>query len=219
MKVGGQYYFYQNDHLGTPQKLTSVNGAVVWSARYSSFGEAEIDIYSTIENNLRFAGQYYDHETGLHYNYHRYFDSKIGRYLTPDPIGLAGGINLYPYALNNSIKYGDPKGEIVPVLLGLAIVAGGVTVVTTIIYLITSKDDWEVNKKITESFIVAYKMQKELEKRERDPCITLEQKREIEKLKLENLERLEYLLKLMHDKGLDIGKDFYEYQYFPYMKV
>ena len=67
MKVGGQYYFYQNDHLGTPQKLTAVNGAVVWSAKYSSFGEAEVDISSTITNNLRFPGQYFDQETGLHY--------------------------------------------------------------------------------------------------------------------------------------------------------
>jgi len=65
MKTGGQYYFYQNDHLGTPQKLTAVNGAVVWSAKYSSFGEAEVDPNSTIENNLRFPGQYHDKETGL----------------------------------------------------------------------------------------------------------------------------------------------------------
>jgi YD repeat-containing protein len=60
MKVGGQYYFYQNDHLGTPQKLTAVNGAVVWSAKYSSFGEAAVHPSSTIVNNLRFPGQYFD---------------------------------------------------------------------------------------------------------------------------------------------------------------
>jgi RHS repeat-associated protein len=110
MKQGSEYYFYQNDHLGTPQKMTAVNGAVVWSAKYSSFGKADIDLSSTVTNNLRFAGQYYDAETGLHYNYHRYYDPKTGRYLTPDPIGLAGGINLFKYSENNPINLIDPWG-------------------------------------------------------------------------------------------------------------
>lgn len=57
-----------------------------------------------------YAGQYYDEKTGLHYNYHRYYDPKTGRYLTPDPIGLAGGINLFVYAGNNPINAIDPYG-------------------------------------------------------------------------------------------------------------
>jgi RHS repeat-associated protein len=218
IKVGGQYYFYQNDHLGTPQKLTAVNGAVVWLAKYFSFGEADVDFSSSVTNNLRYAGQYFDEEFGLHYNLRRYYYPKTGRYLTSNHIGLAGGINLYPYVLNNPMKYVDPKGEIA-FLLGLGIVAGVVTVITTTIYFIISKPEWEVNEKIIESLNVALKMQKELEKRERDPCITSEQKREIEKLKLENFERIRHLLKMIHDKGLDIGKDFMEYQYFSHMKV
>jgi len=97
-KPEGQYVvIYQNDHLGTPQKLTAVNGAVVWAAKYSSFGKASIEV-ETVESSLRFPGQYYDQETGLHYNYHRYYDPSIGRFLRADPIGLAGGINLYAYA-------------------------------------------------------------------------------------------------------------------------
>ncbi len=60
VKEDGQYYFYHTDHLGTPQKLTAVNGAVVWSALYSSFGQAQVLPSSIVENNLRFAGQYYD---------------------------------------------------------------------------------------------------------------------------------------------------------------
>jgi len=56
------------------------------------------------------AGQYFDAETGLHHNYHRYYDPKTGRYITPDPIGLAGGINLYAYTENNPINEIDPFG-------------------------------------------------------------------------------------------------------------
>ena len=62
------------------------------------------------EDNLRFPGQYYDAETGLHYNWHRYYDPATGRYLTPDPIGLAGGINLYSYAKSNPLRWVDPLG-------------------------------------------------------------------------------------------------------------
>ena len=110
MKVGGQYYFYQNEHLGTPQKLTAVNGAVVWSAKYSSFGKAEVDTSSTITNNLRFGGQYEDAETGFHYNYHRYYNPEIGRYISVDPIGSDSGTSLYSYANNMPAQYGDARG-------------------------------------------------------------------------------------------------------------
>ena len=57
-----------------------------------------------------FPGQYYDQETGLHYNYYRYYDPSTGRYITSDPIGLAGGINPYGYVINNPLKYSDPSG-------------------------------------------------------------------------------------------------------------
>ncbi len=77
---------YQNDHLGTPQKLSAINGAVVWSAKYSSFGKAEVDPSSTIVNNFRFPGQYEDNETGLHYNWFRYYEPNAGRYINYDPI-------------------------------------------------------------------------------------------------------------------------------------
>ncbi len=96
MKAAGQYYYYHNDHLGTHQQITAVNGAVVWNAVYSSFGEATINV-SVVENPLRFPGQYYESETGLHYNYHRYYEPAIGRYLTADPIGLRGGVTLFGY--------------------------------------------------------------------------------------------------------------------------
>lgn len=113
MKVGSDYYFYQNDHLGTPQKLTAINGAVVWTAKYSSFGKATVEI-EVVENPLRFAGQYEDDETGLHYNYHRYYDPETGRYIKADPIGLDGGINYFAYVSNSPINQIDFLGLLSP---------------------------------------------------------------------------------------------------------
>ena len=63
-----------------------------------------------VVNNFRFAGQYYDQETGLHYNWHRHYDPATGRYLTPDPIGILGGINLFIYADQNPMNAIDPFG-------------------------------------------------------------------------------------------------------------
>jgi len=102
-------YYFINDHLGTPQKLLDENADVVWSVDYKPFGEANVDV-NTFANRFRFPGQYFDTETGLHYNWHRYYDPKTGRYLTPDPIGLAGGINLFVYSFNNPINWLDPFG-------------------------------------------------------------------------------------------------------------
>jgi RHS repeat-associated protein len=111
IRSGEALYYYHNDHLGTPQILTDETGTVSWKAIYSPFGEADISI-GTVENPLRFPGQYYDQETGLHYNWNRYYDPKTGRYLSPDPIGLEGGINLFIYVANNPINFTDPLGLI-----------------------------------------------------------------------------------------------------------
>ncbi len=111
MKVGDSYYFYHDDHLGTPVAMTDVNGAVVWAAQYDSFGKAVVDMTATVTNNLRFPGQYYDEETGLHYNWNRYYDPSTGRYITTDPIGFEGeDVNLYRYAQSNPINFADPLG-------------------------------------------------------------------------------------------------------------
>jgi RHS repeat-associated protein len=55
-------------------------------------------------------GQYFDQETGLHYNYFRDYDPRTGRYVEADPIGLAGGMNLYTYVKGNPINLIDPNG-------------------------------------------------------------------------------------------------------------
>ena len=103
-------YYYLNDHLGTPQIMVDSTGTVVWEAKYKPFGEAQVHPSSTVVNNFRFPGQYYDQETGLHYNYFRDYHPGIGRYVEPDPIGLEGGKNLYLYVENNSVNQSDPIG-------------------------------------------------------------------------------------------------------------
>ena len=121
--VDGTVYHVHNDHLGTPQALTDETGATVWKASYSPFGKATVTT-EQIKFNLRFPGQYYDAETGLHYNWHRYYDPNTGMYITSDPIGLAGGINTYAYALNNPAIYTDPTGLWVPQIIGAMVNIG-----------------------------------------------------------------------------------------------
>lgn len=104
----GTYYFV-NDHLGTPQQLITAAGAVVWQAAYLPYGQAQIKV-QTVQNNLRFPGQYYDAETGLHYNWHRFYDPETGRYISADPIGLDGGVNLYAYVSGNPVNFSDSSG-------------------------------------------------------------------------------------------------------------
>lgn len=119
---GKQYYYYHNDQIGTPYKLTDRSGFVVWGTRFDSFGNALLSDVNQIDNQLRFPGQYFDAETGLHYNWRRYYDPIIGRYITADPIGIAGGPNLYTYADADPINRIDPNGEcaILGVVTGVA---------------------------------------------------------------------------------------------------
>ena len=110
MKIGRQYYYYHNDHLGTSQKLTKENGSVVWLSIADVFGKISVSKKSIIKNDLRFPGQYYDAELGLNYNFHRYYAATTGRYLKADPIGYESGINLFAYAINSPINKIDFLG-------------------------------------------------------------------------------------------------------------
>ncbi len=113
IKPGEAVYYFHNDHLGTPQALTNDSQAIAWKAVYTPFGEAATSV-ATVENPFRFPGQYYDAETGLHYNYFRYYNPQTGRYITPDPIGLEGGINLFAYVSNRPVNFADPLGLLGP---------------------------------------------------------------------------------------------------------
>ncbi|WP_248804926.1 RHS repeat-associated core domain-containing protein [Pseudomonas sp. MWU13-2100] len=107
-----QVRYYQNDPSGLPRQLTEADGTMVWQARYRVWGATVEEVrepYYIEEQNLRFQGQYLDRETGLHYNTFRFYDPDIGRFTTPDPMGLAGGLNAYQYAPNPQ-GWSDPLG-------------------------------------------------------------------------------------------------------------
>lgn len=104
------YSYLFIDDLGTPQLATNSNGQIVWKALSEAFGSTLLDSNNQIIMNLRFAGQYYDQETGLHYNYFRDYNPKLGRYIQTDPIGLHGGWNTYNYANANPLRWIDPNG-------------------------------------------------------------------------------------------------------------
>lgn len=112
VKQKPEIYWYQNDHLGTPHCLTDAHGQAVWKSSYLAFGsiKTEANNGAGIDNPLRFAGQYHDRETRLFYNLNRYYDPTMKRYLTQDPVGLAGGLNSYLYVDANPISRLDPLG-------------------------------------------------------------------------------------------------------------
>lgn len=100
----GERYFILANQIGAPVRIENDAGQFVWSATYDAYGQVTVDPASTIDFALRFPGHYHDSETGLHYNRNRYYSPKLGRYLQADPIGLAGGLNVYAYPANPLVQ-------------------------------------------------------------------------------------------------------------------
>jgi RHS repeat-associated protein len=103
------------DHLGTPRLATNSAQTVVWRFASEAFGTGKPDTDPdadgvNVQVRLRMAGQYADGESGLYYNWNRYYDPRTGRYITSDPIGLDGGLNTFTYVRNNPLRYTDPSG-------------------------------------------------------------------------------------------------------------
>ncbi|NIF24291.1 RHS repeat-associated core domain-containing protein, partial [Candidatus Pantoea multigeneris] len=107
-------YWYHTRPDGTPEQLSDSNGEEVWRIVNDAWGRVdtawgEINSAAVREDNLRMQGQYLDRETGLHYNLFRYYDADSMHFISPDPIGLAGGLNLYAYA-PDPVNWVDPLG-------------------------------------------------------------------------------------------------------------
>ncbi|MCL2658737.1 MAG: DUF6531 domain-containing protein [Betaproteobacteria bacterium] len=112
--IDGQKYAVHADHLNTPRRLTDDNGLQVWQWAYSAFGDEPTSMAAVIGTpvtyNLRYPGQYYDPESGLHDNYFRSYSPERGSYTQTDPIGLDGGWNRFAYVGGNPVSFIDPLG-------------------------------------------------------------------------------------------------------------
>jgi len=128
-------YYYHTDPAGTPLAVTNTSGKIVWRGYYEPFGN-EYAVQGTISNDVRFAGNKKDAETGLNHFGARYMDATLGRFMAPDPIGPVDSktgkinakiltelqrLNAYAYALNGPGRYVDRSGKN-PILIAAAAV-------------------------------------------------------------------------------------------------
>ncbi|WP_301178357.1 DUF2345 domain-containing protein [Neisseria dumasiana] len=103
-KADRRILYYHNDQIGIPRELTDAEGNIVWRGEYSGWGKLNnaegANLKEGVHQPFRLQNQYADAETGLHYNFFRYYDPHHGRFTQQDPIKLAGGESLYAYAPN-----------------------------------------------------------------------------------------------------------------------
>ena len=114
-------YYVHTDHLLRPARMTDNVGAVAWDVIYKPFGEVNNVAIISAATDLRFPGQWFQLESGLHYNWHRHYDPTTGRYIQPDPLGLTAlrsdGPSAYAYVGGSPLVYTDPSGEYAGVIL------------------------------------------------------------------------------------------------------
>jgi RHS repeat-associated protein len=116
---GGASSYFVTDHLGTTRALTDASGNVTSSLSYDSFGNINS---GSVPTRYTYTGREADADTGLLYYRARWYEPKEGRFISEDPIGLSGGINLYAYVRNNPQRWQDPMGEDI---LGIAFGGSG----------------------------------------------------------------------------------------------
>ncbi|SQI99664.1 RHS repeat-associated core domain-containing protein [Aggregatibacter aphrophilus] len=94
--------YFHCDQIGIPREMTDSDGKLIWKGRYDAWGSLIRDSYQETASDshqpFRLQNQYFDEETGLHYNFFRYYAPVLGRFITQDPIGVRGGSNLYFFA-------------------------------------------------------------------------------------------------------------------------
>lgn len=110
---GSNTFFYHQDGLGSVTDLTDSAGATAKSYAYDAYGTI-VDQTGTVEQPYTYTGREFDSESGLMFYRARYYDPLTGKFLQKDPIGLAGGINLYGYVGSNPVNAIDPMGLIAP---------------------------------------------------------------------------------------------------------
>jgi RHS repeat-associated protein len=110
MTRAGAIYQIDNDHLGRPELITNANKVIVWQSNNDPFGGMTTTTNTLGEFNIGFPGQYFDAESNYWYNMNRYYVAALGRYLQPDPAGLAGGLNPYAYVSSNPASSVDALG-------------------------------------------------------------------------------------------------------------
>ncbi|MFF5435847.1 restriction endonuclease fold toxin, partial [Streptomyces griseofuscus] len=108
-EIDSRFFAIITDLIGTPTELIDEQGNITWRTRSTLWGTTAWATDSTTYTPLRFPGQYYDPETGLHYNHHRYYDPHSGRYITPDPLGLLPAPDPIGY-VHNPHTHSDPLG-------------------------------------------------------------------------------------------------------------
>ncbi|MFF7143160.1 putative T7SS-secreted protein [Streptomyces nodosus] len=108
-EVDRRFFAIATDLIGTPTELIDETGGIAWRSRSTLWGTTAWARDSDAYTPLRFPGQYYDPETGLHYNLFRHYDPETGRYTSPDPLGLAPAPNPLGY-VDNPYTGCDPLG-------------------------------------------------------------------------------------------------------------
>ncbi len=105
---GGVVTHVRTDHIGRPVFATDGFGVKVWEASYLPFGGVHTS--TGANSDLRFPGQWFQSESGLHQNWMRDYDPTTGRYVQADPLGLVDGASVYGYARQSPLRYVDPRG-------------------------------------------------------------------------------------------------------------
>ena len=104
-------HYFHCDQVGIPREMTDKDGNLVWFGDYYGWGKlkSETNVTDSAYQPFRLQNQYADRETGLHYNFFRYYEPDAGRFVNQDPIGLMGGENFYAFAPNAQV-WVDPLG-------------------------------------------------------------------------------------------------------------